>query len=141
MTAVDITITNRTRGTVLATHARSAATAWSRLVGLLGRARLAPGEGLHLVPCTSVHTLFMRFTIDVLYLDRDRRVVKAVPALRPFRWSWGGRRAHSALELPPGTIAATGTAPGDALAFERWDGMTTAAVGAPAEHEAGVREG
>ncbi len=113
-------ISNRTRGgAVLATHARSAATPWSRLVGLLGRARLAAGEGLHLVPCNSVHTLFMRFTIDVLYLDRERRVVKAVPALRPFRWSWGGRRAHSALELPAGTLAATGTVPSDELVFER----------------------
>ncbi len=135
------TVANTTRNTVIAAQVRRAATPWARLVGLLGRSGLAAGEGLHLLPCGSVHTWFMRFTIDVLYLDRDGRVVKAVPALRPFRWSWGGRRAHSVLELPAGTIAASGTRPGDALAFERWNGMTAAAVEAPGEHEAGVREG
>ncbi len=129
-------ISNRTRGgAVLATRARSAATPWSRLVGLLGRAGLAPGEALHLVPCNSVHTLFMRFAIDVLYLDRERRVVKAVPALRPFRWSWGGRRAHSALELPAGTLAATSTAPGDELVFERAGGEPALAPAGPHRNE------
>lgn len=129
-------ISNRTRGgVVLATRARSAATPWSRLVGLLGRACLRPGEALHLEPCTSVHTLFMRFTIDVLYLDRDRRVVKAVPALRPFRWSWGGRHAHSALELPAGTLAATGTAHGDTLVFERQGGELALTPAGPHRNE------
>jgi uncharacterized membrane protein (UPF0127 family) len=135
------TAVNTTRNTVIAAHVRRAATPWARLVGLMGRSDLPAGKGLHLLPCSSVHTWFMRFTIDVLYLDRDGRVVKAVPALRPFRWSWGGRRAHSVLELPAGTIAASGTLPGDALAFEGWDGSIAAFVGTPGEHEAGVREG
>jgi uncharacterized membrane protein (UPF0127 family) len=134
-----VTVINATRNTVIATHARSAATPWSRLVGLLGRACLAPGEALHLTPCSSVHTLFMRFTIDVLYLDRDGRVVKAAPALRPFRCSWGGRRARSVLELPAGTIAATGTAPGDALLFQEGDGRSPVAVATCGEP--GMREG
>lgn len=124
------TVINTPRGTVIATHAWRAATPWSRLVGLLGRSGLAAGEGVHLVPCGSVHTWFMRFTIDVLYLDREGRVLKAVPALRPFRWSWGGRQTHSVLELPAGTIAATGTAPGDALTFEPGQVLPADAAGA-----------
>lgn len=68
-----------------------------------------------LEPCGSVHTAFMRFPIDVLYLDRARRVVKAVPVLRPFRASVGGRRAHTVIELPAGTIQETQTAIGDEI--------------------------
>lgn len=106
------------RGTALATAAWRADNPWTRFVGLLGRARLEPGEGLQIAPCKSVHTWFMRFPIDVLYLDRDGKVVKAVPALPSFRFSWGGRGAHSVLELPAGTIAATGTAAGDQVTFK-----------------------
>jgi uncharacterized membrane protein (UPF0127 family) len=117
MAARRLNVTNTTRGTVLATACGLADNPWTRFVGLLGRAGLAPGEGLHIVPCKSVHCWFMRFPIDVVYVDRQGRVVKTVPALQPFRYSLGGRAAHSALELPSGTIAATGTAPGDSLSF------------------------
>ncbi len=118
MAARGLCARNETRGTVLATAAWRAANPWTRTVGLLGRAGLAPGEALHIVPCQSVHTWFMRFAIDVLYLDRAGRVVKPVPNLRPFRYSWGGRRAHSVLELPAGTIASTGTAAGDQITIQ-----------------------
>ncbi|HTE83968.1 MAG TPA: DUF192 domain-containing protein [Dehalococcoidia bacterium] len=106
---------NSTRDTALATAGWQAGNPWTRMVGLLGRAGLAPGEGLHISPCKSIHTLFMRFPIDVLYLDRARRVVKAVPAMRPWRYSWGSRGSYSVLELPAGTIEATGTAAGDQI--------------------------
>ena len=117
MSRRQIEITNMTLGTVLAAAAEVADNPWTRFVGLLGRAGLRPGEGLQILPCKSVHCWFMRFTIDVVYLDRDGRVVKTVPRLRPFCYSWGGRRAHSVLELPADTIAATQTAVGDKLAF------------------------
>jgi uncharacterized membrane protein (UPF0127 family) len=106
-------IHNRTKNVELAANATLAASYWSRLVGLLGRKGLAEGEALVLEPCNSVHTMFMRFTIDVLYLDKERRVVKAVPSLKPFRVSAAFRGAHSVVELPEGVIAATSTAPGD----------------------------
>jgi len=109
---------NRTRGALLATDMERADSPWARALGLLGRAALAPGEGLHILPCRSVHTCFMRFPIDVLYLDQSCRVVKTVADLRPFRFSWGGRRAHSVLELPAGTVAATGTNVDDRLILE-----------------------
>lgn len=111
-------VTNATRGTELANAARPATTFWSRLVGLLGRSGLAAGEGLYISPCSSVHTAFMRFTIDVVYVDATNRVVKAVPNLRPFRMSLALGRGRSVLELPAGTIEASGTEPGDQLAIE-----------------------
>lgn len=111
-------IRNETRGAILADHAFQARSHWSRLVGLLGRASLEPGEALLIDPCTSVHTAFMRFPIDVVYLNRDGRVVKTCPDLRPFRVSGVLRGGRSVIELPTGVIEATGTVPGDQIAFD-----------------------
>ena len=111
-------IRNATRGTEIADDARHARSFRSRLIGLLGRSSLEPGEALLLDPCSSIHTAFMRFAIDVIYLDGARRVAKVVPALKPFRVSGMLRGAHSVIELPSGTIASTGSAVGDQLAFE-----------------------
>jgi hypothetical protein len=72
---------------------------------------------LWIVPCEAVHTFFMRFPIDLLYLDRARRARKVRHAVRPWRIS-GCWRAHSVLELPAGTLAATGTSAGDEIALE-----------------------
>ena len=87
-----------------------------RRKGLLGRNGLDEGEGLWIVPCEAVHTFGMRFAIDLIYLDRRKRVVKIRHRVGPSRIS-GSLRAHSILELPPGTVAATGTQPGDHLEF------------------------
>jgi uncharacterized membrane protein (UPF0127 family) len=108
---------NITRNSEVATRVRRADRPWSRLLGLLGRGSLARNEGLLLTPCTSIHTFFMRFAIDVLYLDRNHVVVKAVRTLRPFRLSACLRGAHSVLELPVGVIQASGTQAGDQLAL------------------------
>jgi hypothetical protein len=113
-----VRIRNLTRGTQLASEAHAARGFWSRLVGLLGRSSLQAGEALVLEPCNSIHTAFMRFPIDVVYVDRSGRVVKVISNLRPFRVSAVLRGARSAIELPSGTIGDTGTAPGDQLAFE-----------------------
>ena len=111
-------ITNATRGTELAREARAARSFWSRLVGLLGRSQLSPGEGLMLERCNSIHTAFMRFAIDAVYVDRSGRVLKTVSDLKPFRVSGVLRGGWSVIELPTGTIASTGTAAGDELHFE-----------------------
>ena len=71
-----------------------------------------------LEPCTSVHTAFMRFAIDAVYTDRSWRVVKLSPNLKPFRVSGVLRGGYATIELPSGTIASTGTAPGDQLVIE-----------------------
>jgi len=75
----------------------------TRMVGLLGRKSLAEGHGLLIDPCGSVHSFFMRFPIDVLYLDRADVVVKAV-TVPPFRMSSGRSGAKRVIELPLGTI-------------------------------------
>lgn len=111
-------IQNDTRGTQLADRAWAARGFWPRLVGLLGRSQLEPGEGLLIEPCSSVHTAFMRFTIDVIYIDREGVVVKLAPGMRPFRMSMVMRGARSVVELPSGTIEETGTSAGDQLTFE-----------------------
>ncbi len=111
-------IRNVTRGTVLASEARAAKSYWSRLVGLLGRASLKPGEGLLIEPCSSVHTAFMRFAIDVVTVDQSGKVVKLVSDLKPFRMSGMVRGKHAVIELPSGTIIDTETAVGDQISFD-----------------------
>jgi len=115
---VTLRITNATRGTELASSALAAHRFWPRLVGLLGRARLEAGQGLVLERCNSIHTAFMRFAIDAVYVDKSGRVIKTVPHLKPFRMSGVLRGGHSVIELPTGTIAQTGTTAGDELHFE-----------------------
>ncbi len=107
-------VKNLTRGTTLAERLELAGEGEARRKGLLGRDGLAPGEGLWIVPCESVHTFFMRFAIDLVYLDRKKRVRKVRHAVGPWRLS-ACLSAQSVVELPAGTIAATRTECGDAL--------------------------
>jgi hypothetical protein len=83
--------------------------------GLLGRRNLPDGEGILLRPAGSVHTFFMRFAIDVVFLDRDLVVVGIEPALAPWRTA-GRRGAKSVVELASGECGRRGLAVGDALA-------------------------
>jgi uncharacterized protein len=108
-------ISNPVRHSVLGHRIGVADTTVSRFVGLMGRGSLAPGHGLLIRPSNGVHTLWMRFSIDVLLLDRQHRVLSVYGNLRPFRVTAINWKAHSALELPAGTIAATKTQPGDVL--------------------------
>jgi uncharacterized membrane protein (UPF0127 family) len=109
-------VTNVTRGTVLATRLEVADTGPKRNKGLLGRKELAAGEGLWIVPCESVHTFFMQFPIDLVYLDRKHRIKKLRGSVPAWRLS-ACLSAHSILELPAGTIRSTETQPGDTLEF------------------------
>lgn len=86
----------------------------ARLKGLLGRKSLAPGSALIIKPCNSVHTWFMKFNIDVLFVGRSGRVVKVVEDLPPFKFAAAGVAAF-AVELPAGTIREHGIKPGDML--------------------------
>ena len=103
-----------TRDVVLADAAEVADTSAKRRTGLLKHTHLAPGDGLWIIPCESVHSFFMKITIDVIYLDRKHRVKKIRPEMVPWRVS-ACLTAHSVLELPAGTIARTGTQAGDQL--------------------------
>ena len=109
-------VLNLTRGTILATSLEVADSAPKRNKGLLGRKGLPPGGGLWISPCESVHTFFMQFPIDLVYLDRKLRVRKVRAAVPPWRLS-ACLSAHSILELPAGTIQETGTQSGDELEF------------------------
>lgn len=106
---------NPRSGAVLALRVERAVTMAARLRGLLGRSRLPEGEALAIEPCTSLHTFFMRFPIDALFLSRDGRVIRAISGLRPWRATRIYPRAALAVELPAGTIARTGTREGDTL--------------------------
>lgn len=86
----------------------------ARLVGLLGQRALAPDMALLIAPCSGVHTCFMRFTIDVVFLDRDGVIVAVVPHLRPWRVA-GARRAHACLELAAGGASRFGLTVGRCL--------------------------
>lgn len=109
-------VRNLTRQTVLATRLEVADTGPKRNKGLLGRNGLDVGGGLWIVPCESVHTFFMRFPIDLVYLDRRNRVRKVRSAVGPWRLS-ACLSAHSILELPAGVILSSQTQKGDILEF------------------------
>ena len=112
-----VSVRNQTRNTVLAAAAEVADTSAKRRTGLLKHTRLAPGEGLWIKPCESVHTFFMKFAIDLVYLDRKLQVRKVRHAVPPWRLS-ACLTAHSILELPAGAAKQTGTETGDQLAIE-----------------------
>jgi hypothetical protein len=111
---------NRTRSQYLATRLSVADTHWSRLRGLLGKTAsdFQQERGLWIVPCRGVHTLGMRFPIDVIYLSPDKVVVHLEPALGPWRFAPVRLKAASVLELPENTIRSTGTTIGDQLEID-----------------------
>jgi uncharacterized protein len=111
-------VRNQTRNTVLARSADVADSSAKRRTGLLKHERLEPGEGLWIVPCESVHTFFMKFPIDLVYMDKRRKVKKVRHAVGPWRLS-ACLTAHSVLELPAGTVEQSGTLAGDELVVEK----------------------
>lgn len=104
-------------GTVLCERCEVADRPLARMRGLLGRSGLEPGSGMLLTPEPSVHMLFMRFPIDVVFLDREHKVVGVRHELRPWRAA-GARGAYASLELPAGAAAAVGVEEGDVLVLE-----------------------
>ena len=103
---------------MLATDATLANTSETRNRGLLKHTSLPKGEGLWIVPSQGVHCFGMKFDIDVLFLSKNKKVLKIREHMKPRRISiciW----AHSVLELPAGTVASTGSAKGDQLEFQR----------------------
>lgn len=102
-----------TTGRELAEKLAVAATLLSRAKGLLGRSELPPGEGLLITPCSGVHTFLMRFPIDLVFLDRENRIIATVEKLRPQRMTRLLPQARSVLELPAGTVSASGSVAGN----------------------------
>ena len=109
---------NQTRAAVLGRAIEVADSSSKRRTGLLKHDRLQSGEGLWIVPCESVHTFFMKFPIDLIYLDLKRKVRKVRKAVPAWRIS-ACLTAHSVLELPAGTVEESGTQAGDVLEIEK----------------------
>jgi hypothetical protein len=107
-------LVNVTRKTVLSDRCHFANTVLKRMVGLLNRRKFVKGEGLLLDRCYGVHTFGMRFPIDVLFLDKDLRVIRAVKALPPYRTSIV-KKAVYVLELPVGALEASRTEENDQI--------------------------
>jgi hypothetical protein len=97
-------ISNRSRGRLVADKVERADDFASRSRGLLGKDGLGAGEGMYIVPCAMIHTFFMKFPIDVVFLDRGLKAVRVIENLRPWRmspWAWG---ADGVLELAGGSL-------------------------------------
>ena len=105
---------NRTRGREIASRVLKADDYASRSKGLLGRDSMEASEGLWIVPCPMIHTFFMRFPIDVLFLDPGLRVVRVIEGLKPWRLSPWVLSARSVLELAGGFLKGS-VAVGDQL--------------------------
>jgi uncharacterized membrane protein (UPF0127 family) len=108
-------------GLVICERCEMPKSAFGRMRGLLGRSGLDPGDGMLIDSAPSVHMFFMRFPIDVVFLDRDWRVVGVRHGLRPWRVA-GARGAVAALELPAGAASAAGIDEGDVLALDDGQG-------------------
>jgi hypothetical protein len=113
-----VIVTNVARGTVVGETIEVAASATQKVKGLLGRECLEDGQGLLFKGAGSLHTLFMRFPIDVIYADKYGKVLKIARAVRPFKLVAAPFRCYYALELPAGAILASGTQIGDMLTFD-----------------------
>jgi uncharacterized membrane protein (UPF0127 family) len=111
-------VRNSTREILLGDAVDVADTSSKRRAGLLKYPGLNPGQGLWIVPCEAVHTFGMKFPIDVVFLNRKRKILKIRKDMG--RWSMAMcLRAHSVLELPAGTLQMTSTMPGDQLEFQK----------------------
>jgi uncharacterized protein len=107
-------VVRRLDGTLVCEKCAVAESVLSRMRGLLGRSELPPGEGLLILPAPSIHTFFMRFPIDAVFLDADLRVVAVSPDVAPWRAA-GHRGARAVLELPAGEADSRGIRVGDRL--------------------------
>lgn len=108
-------IRNTRNGRVIAHDLITAFDSSSRRVGLLRHASFPQGAAMLIAPSNAVHTFFMRFPIDIAFISREGRVMKACHAVRPWRIA-AAVRAYGVVELPAGTLAACDTATGDVLA-------------------------
>lgn len=99
-------------GTVVAEHVEVADGIMSRFMGLMFRPSLPDGHGLALRPCNSIHMFFMRFPLDVLFVDGDGKVLRVLDSIKPWRASTLVRGSKGAIELPAGTARRAGVSPG-----------------------------
>ncbi len=119
ITMQTVQIFNVAKGAVIARQAKLTVSFGQRMKGLLGQDSLAANEALILKPCSSIHTFFMRFAIDVLFLDKNMQIVRLIQNMPPNRLSpivWASKMA---IELPAGKISQTNTQVGDKVVFRQ----------------------
>ena len=117
---------NTARNSILGETIEVAITATQKVRGLLGRECLEDGQGLIFKGCSSLHTFFMSFPIDIIFTDRSGKVLKAAAGVKPFKLVAAPLRAYYAIELPAGAIERSGTRQGDMLTFD--DGVSSIAA-------------
>ena len=120
-------LVNATKKTVVSDNCHFANTVLKRMVGLLNRGQFGQGEGLLLDRCYGIHTFGMRFPIDVLFLDKDLHVIRAVKALPPYR-TCVVKKSVYVLEVPVGALDASHTVEGDQIQIRTANTDTTANV-------------
>ena len=116
-----VRVINQSRDSVVCAQCAVADNPFTRIRGLLGKKTLPAGEGLLIVPCSSVHMFGMHFALDILFLTRENVVTDFVENLAPGKLYVARRdfgKAHTALEVAPGTITATATRRGDQIQME-----------------------
>ena len=114
MVRSEIALVNQRTGAPIATSVERAMTRATRKRGLLGRDGMPAGSALMIEPCPAVHTAFMRFAIDVVFVDRDGRALKIVSDLAPWRMAWSPS-AHAVVELAAGRLRSCEVVVGDRL--------------------------
>jgi hypothetical protein len=111
-------IINKTKNITIANVVYLADTPIKRMKGLLGKKSLGALEAMVIKPCNSVHTFFMRFPIDVLFVNKNGKVIRGIVSMPSFRLSPIYLTSQFVVELPAGTIQATNTTEGDQIAIE-----------------------
>ncbi len=112
-----MSLLNKTKNAILAQSVIIADTPFPRMRGLLGRKEFNPGEALIIKPCNAIHTFFMPFAIDCLFVDKNNRVIKSISKLPAFRMTFPCFASKLVIELPAGTLNITSTQIGDILSF------------------------
>lgn len=110
---------NITKNKLIGDKIKLANNVFTRTIGLLSRANLSSGEGLLIVPCKSIHSIFMRFRFDAVFLDKEGRVVHIIKEMKAFRASKYIRKAKKVLELPAGTVIKAQIELGDTIQFTK----------------------
>jgi uncharacterized membrane protein (UPF0127 family) len=113
-----VRIINKTKNTILAQRAEVAATILKGIKGLLGRKGIGEGEGMIIKPCSSIHTFFMQFPIDVIFLNKDNQIAALREYMPPYRMFSTWFKGKQVIELPAGTISKTNTALKDEISIE-----------------------
>ena len=115
--ALQVSYAAKSNETLLINNVNTAFELKQRLIGLLKHQDLATGEGLWIKPCTSIHSFFMRFTFDAIFLNQDNVIVRMYQDFKPFRISAFIPSATSVLEMPAGTLAKHNLNLGQTLSF------------------------